>query len=352
MFIIRAFKLLFMKTAFILPVLVVLFLLVAPAAGTLNKIAFGSPVYIGETDVDISSALNGCHVIAWWQPGQDTNGGSAAKNISIVPQNTASPLIYHYTFSPDVFTGYAGTWYCEDKAPHNAVFTLYEPNISLQFWDLDNNVDVSGQSIPFNTNITYRINTNLDPALKYANRPNENPTDSFYTVSMTDPLGRPVSLLYTGTAGNTKTIINQFDTHPFVTASPYYGQNMKDWFHAARDKQGIQVYPPGTYTISVTANLNKMVDAYANSGISTSGKITSSNTVTLVPEAMVTTTPVNTPPAPNETTVITVPPTKTAPVTPPTTSPVAKKTTYSPLSAWIPLAAVFAGGIAVFLHRK
>ena len=169
---------------------------------------------------------------------------------------------------------------------------MSEPNISLKIWDLDTNTDVSGQSVPFGTNITYRIDTNLGAALNYANRPNENPTDSFYTVTMTDPHGRIVSNLYTGNAGNASTVILPFDVHPFITTTPYYGKNMNVWFHPARDPQGTQVYPAGTYTISVSANLNHMVDAFGGSAITdTAGKITDSNTVTLIQQATVSATP-------------------------------------------------------------
>ena len=124
MFIIGGFKLLFMKIAFILPALVVIFLFVAPVAGSLNKISANAPIYIGESDVDISSGLNGCHTIAWWQEGKNINSDPAGKNITLFPINTASDVIYHYTFSPDVFTGYEGTWYCQDKSPYFPVFPV------------------------------------------------------------------------------------------------------------------------------------------------------------------------------------------------------------------------------------
>ena len=341
-----------MKIPFILSALVVIFLIVAPAAGNLNKIAANSPVFIGESDVDISSGLNGCHTISWWQDGKDINSDPAGKNIAIIPINTASDVIYHYTFSPDVFTGYTGRWYCTDKAPYYPVFTLYEPNISLSVWNLDGNRDVSGQSIPFGMNITYRIDTNLGPAANYVNRPNGNPTDSIYTVTMTDPLGRPVNLLYTGSAGNSQTVILPFDVHPFFTVSPYYGKNMKDWSHSARNPQGGVLYPAGTYTIAVRANLNHMSDAYAASGITdTTGKISDTKTVTLAQETIVTSTTVVRQSTPG-TTVTTVPPTKTVPPTPPTTTPVPVKTTYSPLPIWVSLAAVFATGIAIISRRQ
>jgi hypothetical protein len=336
-----------MKIPLILSALVVIFLIVAPAAGNLNKIAGNVPVFIGESDIDISSSLNGCHNISWWGEGKNINSDPPWKNIAVVPINTASNEIYHFTFSPDVFTGYTGTWYCSDKAPDYPVFTLYEPNISISVWNLDNNLDVSGKSIPFGTNITYRIDTNLGPAANYLNRPNGNPADSFFTVSMTDPLNRPVNLLYTGSAGNPRTVILPLDVHPFFTVSPYYGKNMKDWSHSARNPQGGVIYPAGTYTIAVQANLNHMSDAYAVSGITdTTGKISDTKTVTLVQEAIVTSTPTVRQPTPG-TTAITIPPTQTVPPTPPTTTPVPVKTTYSPFPVWVSLAAVFATGIAI-----
>ncbi len=339
-----------MKIAYILPALVAIFLIVAPVAGTLNKISGNVPVFIGESDVDISSSLNGCHTIDWWPSGRNINSDPPGKNISIVPLNSVSDQIYHYTFSPDVFTGFTGTWYCEDRSPHFPVFSVNEPEISVKIWDLDNNMDVTGQSIPFGTNITYRIDTNLDDAINYISRPNANPTDSFYSVAMTDPRNRPMTNLYTGSAGNTNTVILPFDARPFIMASPYYGKNMKDWSHSARDPQGIRLYPEGTYLISVRTNLNHMAETYATSKVTdTIGKISSTATVTLLPEVFV--APVMTEQPSGSAEITISPPATTLPSGPLTTSPIPKKTTYSPLPVWITLVAAGACGIAILIRR-
>ncbi|HXX54511.1 MAG TPA: DUF3821 domain-containing protein [Methanoregula sp.] len=338
------------KIPAILAVLLIFFLCSPPVAGNLNRIAGTAPVFIGESNLDISAGLNGCHTIAWWPNGTDINSQDPGKNISIIPINTASSVIFHYNLDPDVFTGYTGTWYCQDKQPYIPVFILYEPQISLRIWDLDTDQDVSGQSVPFATNITYRIDTNMVPALSFASRPNANPSDSFYTVTMTDPKGSPVPLLATGSVGNQSTVFLHFDSSPFITASPYFGKNMQSWSHSARDKQGYVLYPQGTYTISVQANLNGMQDAYAKSSqaASASGKITAANSVTLVMPVTVTTT-------------ATPPPTATqaqaagtsGPATlPPTVVPVAKKTTYSPVPAAISLSGIAAAGMLVLLRRR
>ncbi len=65
----NGFEITLMQGKNLLIIFCVLFLLVAPATATLNKIAAGAPVFIGESDVDISAALNGCHTIGWWQDG-------------------------------------------------------------------------------------------------------------------------------------------------------------------------------------------------------------------------------------------------------------------------------------------
>ncbi|HUH78734.1 MAG TPA: DUF3821 domain-containing protein [Methanoregula sp.] len=340
------------KLSAFIAILVVLSFSSPPAAALLNKISAGAvPVFIGESNLDISSGLNGCHTIAWWPNGTDINSQDPGKNITIFPINSVSTLIYHYNFSPDVFTGYTGTWYCQDKNPYYPVFMLYEPQISIKIWDLDSGQDVSGQSIPFATNITYRIDTNMVPALSYASRPTMNPTDSFYTVSMADPRGKPVSILATGSAGNSGTVNLPFDASPFITSSPYYGKNMQTWSHTARDIQGYVLYPAGTYTITARANLNNMQDTYAASGVSdTTGKITSTASVTLVQPMTATTAVTTSRPA-----VMTTPPaaTSTGSVTPvPTATPVAKKTTYSPIPAGISLLGIAAAGTLAVMRRR
>jgi len=246
-----------MQGKYFLSVFCVIFLLVAPAAASLNKIAPGSPVFIGENDVDISSALNGCHTIAWWQNGTSRTS-SPAKNVTIYELNSVSEKIYHYNLSPEIFAGYTGTWYCEDTATRSPVFDLRDPQMTLKIWDLDHDVDVSGQTIPRATNVTYRIDTNLYKVLNYLNRPNSNPSDSFFTIKLTDPLGRNIANIYTGSYGGAKTLILPFDTNPYVSSTPYLWRNGNTWDHAARNLQGDPLYPAGTYTFTLNQNLNRM----------------------------------------------------------------------------------------------
>jgi hypothetical protein len=354
-FIIRVLKLLSMQGKVCVLALVVIFMCTAPVAGSLSKIGAGAPVYIGESNLDISRALNGCHTIAWWKNGT-VSSAPPGKNITVLEistaSETASEKILKYTISPEIFTNYTGKWYCEDKDPHFLVFEVFEPQLDISVWDLDHNLDVSGKSVPVSTNITYRIDTNLYPALKTLNRPDINPTDSFYSVSLTNPLGQGIGTIYTGSAGNPKTQILSFDSKPFITASPYYGKSGKDWNRTARNAAAEPLYPLGTYTFTVNQNLNNMKETYQSSNTAnTTGKFTQTATVTFVKTDTPVATPVSGQPVMTTMPVITPTPSKTAAGTAiPTSVPVPKKTTYSPLPEWIALVGIVVAGL--FIRAK
>jgi hypothetical protein len=353
MFIIRVLKLLSMQGKYCVLALVVIFMCTAPVAGSLSKITAGSPVYIGESNLDISKALNGCHTIAWWQNGTDTSA-PPGKNITLLEITTVSENIFLYSISPEIFTGYTGRWYCEDKQPHFVVFEVLEPQLDIKVWDLDHNQDVSGKSVPVSTNITYRIDTNLFPALKPLNRPDGNPKDSFFTVSLTNPLGKGIGNIYTGSAGNSKTLILSFDNQPFITASPYYWKSGKDWDRTARNAFAEPLYPAGTYTFTVSQNLNNMKDTYRSRNITdVAGKITQTATVTFVKVATPVATPVSAQPDVTTMPVTTPLLSQTAVVTGiPTSSSVPKKTTYSPLPEWIALLGIVVAGLFIIPKNR
>lgn len=348
MFIIRVLKLLSMQGKYCVLAFVIILLCAAPVAGSTAKIAPGASVYIGESNLDISKALNGCHTIAWWQNGTNTSA-PPEKTITLYEINTVSEKIYHFNISPEIFTRYPGTWYCVDKKPQKVVFEVLEPQLDIKVWDLDHNQDVSGKSVPVSTNITYRVDTNLYQALKPLNRPDSNPSDSFFTVSLNDPFGQSISNIFTASAGNSKTQILPFDKHPFITESPFYWKNGKDWNRSARNAKGEPLYPTGTYTFTISQNLNHMQETYRSSGITDlERKITQTKTITFVEVTTPLATPVNTQPVLTTIPDITsVSSTTMSITTVPTSSPIAKKTTYAPLPEWITLLGIVIGGLFI-----
>ncbi len=99
--------------------------------------------------------MNGHTVIAGDRKGLDRSRGARAKTVNVGTSATS------FTLDPAVFGGYTGTWYTHDTKPDIPVFVLYEPEYNLSVWDVDNNKDITGQSVPMSANITYRIDTNL-----------------------------------------------------------------------------------------------------------------------------------------------------------------------------------------------
>ena len=98
MFIIRVLKLLSMHGKYVVLALIIMLLGSAPVGGSTAKIAAGAPVYLGESNLDISGALNGCHTIGWWQEGANTSA-PPQKNITIYEINTVSDKIYHFNIT-------------------------------------------------------------------------------------------------------------------------------------------------------------------------------------------------------------------------------------------------------------
>jgi hypothetical protein len=356
-FIIRVLKLLSMQGKYILCALIVIFLLCAPVAASTKKIVNGAPVFIGESDLDISSAISDCKVIAWWPDGTDMSG-PAAKNITIKRVNDVILPVNHFNISPDLFGGYPGNWYCEDKMPSFVVLKVFDPEISIRVWDVDKNEDITGKAVPISTNITYRIDTNLHQALSYANRTDLNPADGFFTVTLTSPAGKEIKNFYTGNVGSSATQILSLDNNPFITTPTFYGKNLEAWNKLSRDTTGDYLYKPGTYTFTATQDLNGMKTSYASASPETrEGRTTSSAGVifvpltsptpsaTLLPSDNVSSTPetiIPTATVPEQTVTQTVPAEVTTTI----------KVTYSPLPAWAVILGLCGAGFLVARCRK
>jgi hypothetical protein len=349
-FIIRVLKLLVMQGKYILLALIVVLITFPPAGASLNKIAAGAPVFIGESNVDLTSALDNCRIIAWWPAGSDTSR-PAAKNITLRPLNEISPALSHYTFTPAEYGGYNGTWYCEEKKPLKAVFSVLDPQVRIRVWDLSNDVDVTGTTVLSAANVTYRIDTNLNTALQLKYRPDLTPADTFWSVKLFDPAGRSFTNIYTGSSGAPDTVILTLDNTPFISSSPYYWGKGTVWNRASRGPQGDFVYPPGKYLFTASQNLNGMQGTYKSAGITNvEGKLTSSADVTFLPYQVITQTP--TPAAPVSTPEATLSPevTGTTTLPEPASTPEPVKTTYAAVPVWLALAGL--GVAAALIVRR
>ncbi|MGA2104026.1 DUF3821 domain-containing protein [Methanoregula sp.] len=323
--------------------LLVIFLL-APAYASLEKVNSGAPVFIGERNLDVTAALNGHSVIAWWPQGSDLTT-SPSQTVTITGSQTS------YYIDPALFTGYTGTWYSYDTKPNVPVFVVYQPQINLSIWDVDTNTDITGQSIPMSTNITYHIDTNLWMVYNYSERPNANPSDSFLMVTLTSPSGDNIPHIFTGNVGNPTTRILPFNNNPIITSSPYIWTDGPSWYRNAISTDGSKVYQAGTYTFIVSQNLDGMSDSYPNE--TAIGNVTSGDkTITFTVAAYaIPTTVLPTVTAPAATTPAT-PITTVASTIQPTATVIPKKTTYSPMPEYIAILGLGIAAFAFAMRRK
>jgi hypothetical protein len=354
-FIIRVLKLLFMYGKYFFVILAVIMVLATPVAGSLTKISAGAPVYIGEQNLNIAAGLQGCRVVEWYEPGADTTG-PAQRNVTIIKTLEDSDIAFSYTIKPEIYSGYEGNWYCEGKRPLRSVFEVRRPNLTVRFWDLDKDVDVTGQTVPLTANITYRIDTNLDAALQLKYRPQMTSLDSFYTLILRDPSGKPYSSVYTGSSGKADTKGILIEKNPVISVSPYYWKDGSAWNRMSRNAQGEFTYPPGTYTVEIKQNLNRMealyTDLYPDERI---GLLQASASITFVkPEStalQTTSETVETPSSALTTRSAGTPaPTLTDSAATPTPTTIPAKTTYSPLPFWVVLGAL--GITLIFAVRQ
>jgi len=335
-----------MKYRSVIFIILLVAILMAPASASLSKIDAESPVFIGETGIDISSALNGCRQIAWW-PAGNTTDTPPGKIVDITGD------MFNYTLSPAVFSEYEGWWYSYDKKPIFKVFEVLKPKFDLKVWDLDHDADITGLSVPVSTRITYRIDTNLYVVFNKYQRPDLNNLDSFIEVSLTGPTGKAITTIYTGSGGNPSTLILAMDTKPQVTSSPYYWKNGGEWNHSSKKADGTILYPLGTYTFTASQNLNNMRSMYN----ATDPEITTGpKTVTFIADIPTTSAPSPTQTEPSSTAIPQQTAVKTITTTPArptgTTATVKPTWTSTPLPAEITAIALCGAGLLVLLSRR
>jgi hypothetical protein len=175
-------------------------------------------------------------------------------------------------------------------------------------------------------------------------------------VTLTSPTGTNIPQILTGNIGDPATQIIPFDSDPMVTATPYIWNNGPAWDKNAKGADGNPVYPAGTYSFVVTADLNDMTSAYT--GATAIGNVTSgSQTVTFIAAPTPTPTPTTalptlTAPAGTVTTNVTATiPTGQA-TAQPTATVIPKKTTFTPLPEGIAIVSLGIAACAIAMRRK
>jgi len=302
---------------------------VSAATANATKIFPGAAVFIGESNLNMSIAYfgvtGGTMQIAWFP--------STAASDSITPEKTIDLTGNNVSFfvNPSDFGTRTGNWYCWSLVgPVGTLpitFRAFDPQMDIKVWDLDQNKDVTGKSVPAGEKLTFRVETNTytitdtaqrgfifqpkwgNPALPvnssfYGFDTGGNPvpmtTEGFVDIKVKTDQGNTLNALYNGTNTSTSTPIGATGhvaiplTGMFVNAQPWYWGNYSAaqrwnlyWNTGCLDEIGQKAYPAGMYTVTAELNINSIKDNYKNAGADYAGKtISEARTITLVSDTV------------------------------------------------------------------
>ena len=168
-----------------------------PLPGSLMKISSGALVFIGEQNLDISSGLQGCRIIGWWENGTG-HVRHSARNVTIIKSLDDSDIAFRYSIDPGIYSGNTCPVTARTKNPSGLSSPYSDPNFPSGSGTLiKTRIFPEGRSLspPISRTTWKRTFTRHS---RYRYRPDITPLDSFFTVTLTDPWGRESQSLYSG----------------------------------------------------------------------------------------------------------------------------------------------------------
>ena len=281
-----------------------------PDSSDFRRIFQGATIFIGEEGLNVTAALNQAHgdgatpyqvpaetKIGWWASAATITYSTPTKTIDLATRHSSLFV------DPWDFVGYTGNWYLVDPDTGMAdltvggsprlVFAVQDPSLQTGVWDLDQNWDVTGMSVPHGERLTFQINTNMYAATINSvergtvYRPDVSvTTPGFITLKVKNENGATYNFLYQ----NNTTSYNL--TNQFVDKQPdYWSAGVRNtiayWGTDLLDTDGNYFYPSGTYSAWAESTLNNMKANYQNAGADYTGKTVSSTaTITLVQDTV------------------------------------------------------------------
>ncbi|WP_321506807.1 DUF3821 domain-containing protein [uncultured Methanoregula sp.] len=240
------------------------------SAAPFQTIAKGDQVFIGESGLNITGAVGAGNSILWYASGAQAGTDAPSKIIPV--SNRAS-----FTTSPSDFSGYTGTWY--DGTGTDVAFTVVDPAINIAVWDIDQNKDVSGTTVPAGHRLIFRVDTNAYPA---AGRLFVSQSNGYVGINLTDDKGNPISGVYNLSPPEANSKSYDLTKKFLVNSEPWYWGNVNEKFwNTTAMESGARLYPDGTYTVGTRLFLNNISDNYKNDGADYRGKTYQVTTVTI-----------------------------------------------------------------------
>jgi PKD repeat protein len=264
----------------------------SPAAAPGTIIEQGATLFIGEAGLDITNALDAAN--AQGAPTTITTSGwwaSAAEIYTMAPTVSVDTAGRETTFTVTQaeFDGYEGPWYLVDatdpddihaKAGADPVFEVLAPKLELEIHDFTPTSDVSGEYLTRGIYLTFKINTNMYPAVNDIYRSPLPEGYGYIDIIVKNPDGVPLdSLLTSGETDGEKSLLDNYVDEEFWDWSQYSDY----WDTGALGDGGSPVYPYGTYTVLAESTLHGMKDNYLSGSAAYTGRTVSEvRTVTLV----------------------------------------------------------------------
>jgi hypothetical protein len=263
-----------------------------------NTINQGATVYIGEQQLNLTPAQldyakktgTTPEKIGWWASSASITGSTPSQTAVLTGSNTS------FYVSPSTFS-YTGAWYVVGAngfgdATNGAFFTVQDPSITADVYDLTTGTTVTGSSVIQGDYLAIRINSNLDQALngQYRSAAATGANVGSVDIRLKSDSGNTYTKVYANTTDLTTVPLEKVNvTLPTFFFGTKNGQNPSstnyapNWSTGASDASGQLAYPAGVYTVTVESRLNGMKDNYKSSGADyTTKTVSAAGTVTIV----------------------------------------------------------------------
>ena len=216
--------------------------------------SFGD-IYIGESGLDVSSAINPTSTyIGWWSPGANIYSSSSDTQIAILGRQ------HTLTVSQSEFATHLGKWYNLDisSRPISVAFNVVDPYLELQLWNNDANIEITSGKVARGTNVGFKIDTNM------YSFPKRTPTPTPISIRVIASNGAEYTQLFGGSGVSLR--------HIPITSSPISLNSIWDTDYI---KDGVNAYNTNEYTIYAESDLNSIRNNYDRIGktISTTRKL-------------------------------------------------------------------------------
>ena len=253
--------------------------MIIPVSAEIMTINPGATVYIGESGLNITGAMQNNNSIGWWAASADIYHSSLTRRIDVSSSKNS------FFVNPADFVGFPGIWYRLNTSdyPEGVAFYVADPVIDLKIWDYTRNTDISGTTTNAGTLLTFRIVTNQYDALNPSYRPNVDPvSDGFITIKVSNGSGANFTQLYKTTTYPVSLLNQNVSFQPWFWGNGSLSNEIY-WATGLADTTGNRLYPDGIYTVIAESNLNGLKSNYRMGGADYTGKtVSAAQTITLV----------------------------------------------------------------------